>query len=416
MPPQSGIELCARSSTTIPGCWLLLLAVGLPAMAALAAPKPKVVIAGGGVIGCSTAYFLAKEHGIGCTIVDRKGVAAAASGRAGGFLARDWNDGSATERLTRRSFDLHARLGDELAPWGPTDYRRLTCAAVAAREGDVLGPPSNAKLEHVEWADSGVLGARPMGDESTIAQVHPRKLCEALVAGARELAGAAVVDGVAAGLALDAGGSVVGLQLQDGSTIDADAVVLCMGPWSHALGRPATEPLGLRGAEDETGWGLAGLPPVVGTKYHAVLLQSPRVLNQAVFFQGLGDPEVYPRGDGETYVTGFPDPPAVVRDLPGETEVRADVTDRLVAAMNVVSSDLRNARVNHKQACHLPTAPDGVPVVGAVPGRRGAFVGTGHGCWGILLGPATGEALANLVATGDAKTVDLRSFDPARFC
>ncbi|KAH8061192.1 hypothetical protein JL722_4494 [Aureococcus anophagefferens] len=160
-----------------------------------------------------------------------------------------------------------------------------------------------------------------------------------------------------------------------------------MGPWSHALGRPATEPLGLRGAEDETGWGLAGLPPVVGTKYHAVLLQSPRVLNQAVFVQGLGDPEVYPRGDGETYVTGFPDPPAVVRDLPGETE-----------------------------ACHLPTAPDGVPVVGAVPGRRGAFVGTGHGCWGILLGPATGEALANLVATGDAKTLDLRNFDPARFC
>ena len=40
-------------------------------------------------------------------------------------------------------------------------------------------------------------------------------------------------DGVAAGLALDAGGSVVGLQLGDGSTLDADAVVLCMGPWSQ---------------------------------------------------------------------------------------------------------------------------------------------------------------------------------------
>ena len=35
--------------------------------------KPQqVVIAGGGVIGCATAYFLAKEHGIGATIVDRK--------------------------------------------------------------------------------------------------------------------------------------------------------------------------------------------------------------------------------------------------------------------------------------------------------------------------------------------------------
>ena len=33
---------------------------------------------------------------------------------------------------------------------------------------------------------------------------------------------------------------------------------------------------------------------------------------QAVFFQGLGDPEVYPRPDGDVYVTGFPDPPAEV--------------------------------------------------------------------------------------------------------
>ena len=31
------------------------------------------------------------------------------------------------------------------------------------------------------------------------------------------------------------------------------------------------------------------------------------------------------------------------------------------------------------------------------------------------LGPATGEALANLIASGDAKTLDLRNFDPARF-
>ena len=52
--------------------------------------KPqRVVIAGGGVIGCATAYYLAKEHGIGATIVDRKSIAAAASGNAGGFLPND---------------------------------------------------------------------------------------------------------------------------------------------------------------------------------------------------------------------------------------------------------------------------------------------------------------------------------------
>jgi hypothetical protein len=38
----------------------------------------------------------------------------------------------------------------------------------------------------------------------------------------------------------------------------------------------------------------------------SVLMQNKRELTQAVFFQGLGDPEVYPRPKGEVYVTGFP--------------------------------------------------------------------------------------------------------------
>ncbi len=42
-----------------------------------------------------------------------------------------------------------------------------------------------------------------------------------------------------------------------------------------------------------------------GQKYHSVLYKNARTLTQAVFFQGLGDPEVYPRPEGEVYVTGW---------------------------------------------------------------------------------------------------------------
>ena len=376
--------------------------------------KPQqVVIAGGGVIGCATAYYLAKEHGVGATIVDRKSIAAAASGNAGGFLARDWNDGSPTQEMTHRSFDLHATLAEDLKKYGATDYRRLTCVAVGVDGRTAVQKPGGKKLESVDWADSaGVMGMRPMGNEDTIAQVHPRKLCDAFVAAAKDLAGASVVEGCASGLR-EEDGRVTGLELSDGSTIEADAVVLCMGPWSHALGRPKNEKMGLRGDEDYSGWGLPHCPLVVGTKYHAVLLQSPRVLSQSVFFQGLGDPEVYPRPDGEVYVTGSPDPADIVRDLPGETEVREEVCEQLVAKMNVLSSELKGAPINRKQACHLPSAVDGVPVVGEL--RSGTYVGYGHGCWGILLAPATGEALANQIATGASPTLDLGRFDPRRF-
>ena len=90
------------------------------------------------------------------------------------------------------------------------------------------------------------------------------------------------------------------------------------------------------------------------------------------------------------YVTGSPDPADIVRDLPGETEVREDVCDQLVAKMNVLSSGIERRADQRKQArATRPRRVDGVPVVGA----RGPDVGYGHGCWGILLAPATGEAL-----------------------
>jgi len=53
----------------------------------------RVVICGGGVIGACTAYFLIRR-GIDVTVVERTEVAAAASGKAGGFLALDWCAGT----------------------------------------------------------------------------------------------------------------------------------------------------------------------------------------------------------------------------------------------------------------------------------------------------------------------------------
>ena len=52
-------------------------------------------------------------------------------------------------------------------------------------------------------------------------------------------------------------GVVTGLELADGSTIEADAVVLCMGPWSHApWADRRTEKMQYKGDADYSGWGL----------------------------------------------------------------------------------------------------------------------------------------------------------------
>jgi glycine/D-amino acid oxidase-like deaminating enzyme len=58
----------------------------------------RVVICSGGVIGACLAWFLSRRRVV---VVERRGVAGAASGKAGGFLALDWCDGSPLGPLTR---------------------------------------------------------------------------------------------------------------------------------------------------------------------------------------------------------------------------------------------------------------------------------------------------------------------------
>lgn len=59
-----------------------------------------------------------------------------------------------------------------------------------------------------------------------------------------------------------------------------------------------------------------------------------------------------------------------------------------------------------------PVTPDGLPLVGATT-APGVYVAGGHGMWGMVLGPATGRALAELITTGETPHV-IRPFNPLR--
>lgn len=67
------------------------------------------------------------------------------------------------------------------------------------------------------------------------------------------------------------------------------------------------------------------------------------------------------------------------------------------------------------QACMLPISSDGLPCMGAVPNYQNVYVCAGHSCWGILCGPISGKCMAELIATGRCRTLNLSPFDPARF-
>jgi len=356
----------------------------------------RVLICGGGVIGASIAYFLSCR-GAEAVVVERTGIACAASGKSGGFLALDWCDGSPLEALARRSFALHASLPETIGgDWG---YRRLATYGgfASARGGGRRGRAANV----VDWAAEGVVVDRRLGSMDTTAQVHPRAFTEAMMRAA-EARGARLILGQATGIVRDAGGARVRGVVVDGQPIEGDAVVIAMGPWSILAAQ----------------W--LPLPPVFGLKGHSLVFETgAKVPAEALFLEyqeasgEVHGPEVFPRSDGTTYVCAIssesplPVDPADVAPDPGAIE-------RLQAMCARLSPALGAAKVLASQACHRPVTQDGLPLIGRVPGLEGAYVATGHSVWGILNAPATSEAVAELILDGAARTVDLAPFDPAR--
>jgi len=106
------------------------------------------LILGAGVIGAATAYYLSLK-GIAATVIERSDVACAASGKSGGFLARDWCDGQPQEALAHLSFELHDDLASELA--ADYGYRRITTRALAA---SALRPLPAASDVVADWVMS----------------------------------------------------------------------------------------------------------------------------------------------------------------------------------------------------------------------------------------------------------------------
>src|SRR5262245_64497796 len=136
----------------------------------------RVVICGAWVIGAAVAYYLSLR-GVAATIIERCGVACAASGKAGGFLALDWCDNSPLAPLARKSFQLHAELAQTLGvDYG---YRRLTTLAVAAGAQGLKGsyevPEERARLSR-QGTPYAVLGT-----PATTAHVHLAMFTRALL-------------------------------------------------------------------------------------------------------------------------------------------------------------------------------------------------------------------------------------------
>jgi D-amino-acid dehydrogenase len=186
-------------------------------------------------------------------------------------------------------------------------------------------------------------------------------------------------------------GRVRGVLVEGGDTVLANAVVLATGAYSLHLARS----FGLR------------LPIQPAKGYHRDLP-----------VDGDGAP---PLGItamlGERYV--FCTPMGGILRLAGTLEL-SGLNHRIVESRvdNLQDSAVRYVRgLVDKTSCDdwvglRPVTPDGLPMVGPVPGLDGLFLANGHATVGLTLGPVTGKLLAGWILEGDAPRVAPVAGDP----
>ena len=370
----------------------------------MAESSADVVIVGGGIVGMTAAYYLAKA-GVPSVVVERDAIGSHASGFAYGGLSPLSGFGipGPMAEIAQDGMRLHRELAKSLVEETgiDVDFRVRSSLALAFTDEDVRRLRAALSWQQqqpgytVRWLD--VADARRVesriSDETigaTLTEgggaVEPYRLVLALTRAAEHL-GVRVRHGRTIGLRRD-GGRVTGVVLER-ETLSCASAVLALGPWSS----------------DASDW--IGVPiDVRPLKGQILRLQAP------------GPPVECSVGWGHNYATTKTDGllwAGTTEEEAGfdeETTIAArdEIGDALVRMLPVMA----DAQVAQQTACLRPVTSDGLLVLGGVPGLDRLCVATGGARKGILYGPAMGHAIASLVL-GRETRVALHQFAAGRF-
>ncbi|HEY1387825.1 MAG TPA: FAD-dependent oxidoreductase [Ktedonobacterales bacterium] len=378
-----------------------------------------VIVIGGGIVGASAAYRLARS-GARVTLVDRADAGQATAAGAGIISpGTSYNPPASFFPLAFRAVAYYDTLLAALAEDGETEtgFETVGLLHVATTAAEATALPVLLRLiEERRASGAPRIGAVQMlsGDEaralfpalgvclgaiytSDAARVDGRLLRDAMRQAAVRR-GARIVTGSAE--AIREVGDGVELTV-NGETLAAGAAILAGGAWSGALAetlgdgaRLSVFPqrgqiLHLRLPGRET----ARWPIVVGFHSHYILtFPRDRVVAGATRESDSGfDPRMTAGG------------------------VREALDEALRVAPGLADATLQEVRVGLR-----PASPDGLPMLGRIPGSEHLYIATGHGASGLQLGPYSGALVADL-ALGQPSAPDLdvdpdlTPFAPARF-
>ncbi|MYD50260.1 MAG: FAD-dependent oxidoreductase [Dehalococcoidia bacterium] len=362
-----------------------------------------VAVIGGGIAGCAAAYYLTRE-GLDVAVIEHQGVGNAASGYALGLL-NPLSGALIPGRLAafaREAFDEHLRLWPQLEEQSSIDFqgRMMPHLEVLLDEADV--PPLQEEMERwnaaegfsARWLDGqdvhalddriadDVVGAVLL---ERLGMVDSQQLTRALMDAACQR-GASIVHDRAIGITWS-GDRALGVRTAGGE-VACHAVVIATGPWSGAV-------------EEWTGLRI----PVTPLKGQIVRLEG---LSPPLEYHVAGPGAVVQKADGKLWAAATEEEAGF--DLSTTSQARQDLIERAARVLPSVTQ----ARILEQTACLRPRTPDGLPILGKVPSRKNVYLATGGGKKGVLLAPAMGRVLADLIVRRETG-IPIDEFAPGRF-
>jgi len=381
-----------------------------------------VIIVGGGILGCSTAYWISQlDPQQKILVIDMEGIACSASGKAGGFLARGWHGGGVTKQLHTVGFDL---IEEFATTHHLESYRKIPMFSVEHS-------PRARGANDLPWLNNQVTCSA--SDPST-AQITPRELTEAFLREAGSNTSTRIGTKVV-GVTL-VNNKVENIKVEDSSgsceVLPCSKLIICTGAWTGLVNSwfqdgPHPPPITMQGIKSTS---------IIYNKIGGSLSDQVKdsvLSNPGVLFCSDDDNgchlEVYPRPDGQIYICGCGGSPTLKLEeikklLPATVEPnisKAKLAHKGFIKMTQQHNGLPNAtqEPDIMQACLRPSMSDGLPLMGPLVMQNGqqldnVFVNSGHNCWGILWSAVSGKAIAELVIHGKATTINLDPFHPRR--
>jgi sarcosine dehydrogenase len=384
-------------------------------MALLLPTHAEVIVIGGGIIGCSTAYHLARDHKANVIVLEQNKLTSGSTWHAAGLVGQLRNSASITQVL-KYSVELYKNLERETGlqtGWKMTgclrlattedrwiEYKRLaTTAQSFGMDMHLLAPAEVQKM----WPllnVSDLVGASFLPSDG---QASPSDITNSLAKGARQH-GAKFYEGVC----------VTGFEIVDGRVVAAltnqgriacEKIVNCAGMWARQIGDMAGVSIPLQAVKHQY---------VITEKIDGLASNAPTIRDP--------DRRTYFKEEvGGLVFGGYePDPISWAQNpVPANFEFQLFEDDWDHFEQHLKQALIRVPaleKVGIKKMINGPESftPDGNFILGAAPGLKNFFVGAGFNAFGIASGGGAGWVLADWVMTGEAPT-DLWSVDIRRF-